>query len=180
MFYDYKAEDIHGNQVSMDQYKGKVVMVVNSATQCGFTPQYEDIENLYEKYHEQGLEVLEFPCNQFGNQAPESDEEIASMCTLRFGVKYDRFKKVDVNGENAHPLFTYLESQKGFQGFHKEHPLYDVINNFLRSMDPDLEKTPTIKWNFTKFILDRDGNVVERLEPTAGQDLMEEAIKKYL
>ncbi len=180
MFYNYEAEDVKGNVVKMDQYKGKVVLVVNSATQCGFTPQYEDIEKLYEVYGEQGLAVLEFPCNQFGNQAPESDEEIASMCTLRFGVKYDRFKKVDVNGENAHPLFQFLQEQKGFAGLDEEHPLYAIIDGHLRNMDPDFEKTPSIKWNFTKFIIDREGNVVERLEPTAGYEKMEASVKKYL
>ncbi len=180
MFYDYKAEDIYGNLVTMDKYKGKVVLIVNSATQCGFTPQYEEIEKLYEQYGSQGLEVLEFPCNQFGGQAPESDEEIATICSTRFGVKYDRFKKVDVNGENAHPLFAYLQEQIGFKGLNEEHPLYSIMAGHLKNLDPDFEYTASIKWNFTKFVVDREGNVVDRLEPTAGYERMEESIKKYL
>jgi len=115
--YEYKAKNLSGQEVSMSHYKGQVMLIFNSATHCGFTPQYDDIQRLFDKYHKQGLSVLEFPCNQFGNQAPEDDQEIEQICKVRFGVNYDRFKKVDVNGANALPLFDYLKSQQGFKGF---------------------------------------------------------------
>ena len=115
--YDISVKNGKGEDVNLAEYKGKVLLVVNTATGCGFTPQYEGLENLYKKYHDKGLEILDFPCNQFGNQAPGTDEEIHEFCTLKYHTSFDQFQKVDVNGENESPVFTYLKSQKGFEGF---------------------------------------------------------------
>lgn len=178
--YDFNAENLYGEEVSLRDYECKVLLIVNSATQCGFTPQYDDLENIYEKYAEQGFDVLEFPCNQFGRQAPGSDEEIASFCDAKFGLKFSRFSKVDVNGDNALPLFKYLQNEKGFEGFDKEHPLTPMMESMLEREHPDYKNEPDIKWNFTKFLIDRAGNVVKRFEPTADMDIVEEAVKKLL
>ena len=140
--YDFHVKDNKGNDVSLKYYEGKVLLIVNTATGCGFTPQYEGLENLYQKYKDQGFEILDFPCNQFGNQAPGNDEEIHEFCTLRYHTTFPRMKKIDVNGENEDPLYTWLKKQKG---------------GLLGSK---------IKWNFTKFLVDRSGNVVERFAPT--------------
>jgi len=179
-FYDFEAESIRGKDVKMSEYAGKVVLVVNSATHCGFTPQYDDLQRLYEKYSDQGFDVLEFPCNQFENQAPESDAEIAVMCDARFGLKFSRFVKVDVNGETAHPLFLFLQKEKGFEGFHPEHPLTPMVESKLERLDPDYRNKPDIKWNFTKFLIDREGNVVARFEPTTFMEDVEKAISELL
>lgn len=165
-FYDYEAEDARCNVVKMDDYKGKVVLVVNTATRCGFTPQYDDLQDLYEKYQDAGFEILDFPCNQFGNQAPGTTEEIASFCDAKFGITFKLFSKIEVNGEDAHPLYKYLKEQKGFGGFDPNHPLTPLLESGLYRTQPDFRNTPDIKWNFTKFLIDRDGNVVERFEPT--------------
>ena len=155
-FYDYIVKDVEGNDISMKDYQGNVLLVVNTATGCGFTPQYEGLQDLYEKYQEQGLEILDFPCNQFGNQAPGTEEEIEDFCQSRYGVTFKMFKKVDVNGENEEPLFTYLKSQKsGLVG-------------------------KNIKWNFTKFLVDREGNVLERFAPTTTPEQIDAAIAKLL
>ena len=116
-FFEFKAEDTRCEVHSMEEYRGKVVLVVNTATQCGFTPQYDDLQNLYEKYQEEGLEILDFPCNQFGNQAPGTNEEIVSFCDANFGVTFPHYAKIDVNGEKAHPLYRFLKQQKVFVGF---------------------------------------------------------------
>lgn len=179
-FYDFEAENLYGDTVKMSDYKGKVLLVVNSATQCGFTPQYDDLQDLYEKYAEQGFDVLEFPCNQFGNQAPESDEEIASFCDAKFGLKFSRFSKVEVNGENALPLFLFLQKEKAFEGFNPEHPLTPMMESMMERTNPNYKNEPDIKWNFTKFLIDRDGNVIARFEPTESIDKVESEIKALL
>ena len=166
-FYDFEAEDVKCKMRRMEEYRGKVVLVVNTATQCGFTPQYDDLQDLYEKYREEGLEILDFPCNQFGNQVPGSTEEIVSFCDARYGITFTQFAKIKVNGENAHPLYRYLEEQKGFAGFDECHPFTPMLKSALGRLAPDYENTSDIKWNFTKFLIDRDGNVVELFEPTA-------------
>lgn len=154
--YDYKVRDVNGQTIPMSQYKGKVLLIVNTATGCGFTPQYEGLENLYEKFGQQGLEVLDFPCNQFANQAPGTEEEIKSFCQLKYGVTFQMFSKIDVNGEKEEPLYTFLKSQrKGILG-------------------------SNIKWNFTKFLVDRAGNVVERYGPTTTPEKIEEKIKELI
>ena len=173
--YDFTVKNRKGEDVSLENFKGKVLLIVNTATRCGFTPQYEELENLYEKYNKEGFEVLDFPCNQFGNQAPESDEEIHTFCQLNYKVKFGQFAKVEVNGENAIPLFKYLKEQKGFAGFDPKHKLTSVLTEMLSKNDSDFAKKSDIKWNFTKFLVDRDGNVVERFEPTAN---MQDVAKK--
>ncbi|MBQ8518191.1 MAG: glutathione peroxidase [Agathobacter sp.] len=154
--YDLIVKDAEGNDVSMKDYEGKVLLIVNTATGCGFTPQYEGLQDLYEKYQAQGLEILDFPCNQFGNQAPGTEEEIEDFCQSRYGVTFKMFKKVEVNGENEAPIFTYLKSQKGGMMGSK------------------------IKWNFTKFLVDRNGNVVERFAPTTTPEQIDAAVAKLL
>lgn len=178
--YDFKANDRHGKEVDLADFKGNVVLVINSATQCGFTPQYETLENLYEKYSKEGFVILDFPCNQFKNQAPGTDEEIHNFCESNFGVKFPVFSKIEVNGENAHPLFKYLVGEKGFAGFDEAHKLTPVLDKMLSEADPDYKNKPSIKWNFTKFLIDREGNVVERFEPTEDLGIVEDRIKELL
>jgi glutathione peroxidase len=178
--YDFNAENVYGDEISLREYEGEVLLIVNSATQCGFTPQYDDLEKIYEKFAEQGFDVLEFPCNQFGKQAPGSNEEIATFCDAKFGLKFSRFSKVDVNGENALPLFKFLQNEKGFAGFDEEHPLTPIIKSMMLREHPNYENEPDIKWNFTKFLIDRNGNVVKRFEPTTDMHVVEEAVKELL
>ena len=163
--YDYTLTAGDGSQVSMEQYRGKVLLIVNTATGCGFTPHYKDIEDMYEKYHDQGLEVIDVPCNQFAGQTPGTDEEIHEFCTLKYNTQFPQMKKSDVNGENALPLFQYLKSQKGFEGF-GHGPAALAMSAMLKKIDKDYKTNPDIKWNFTKFVVDREGNVVARFEPT--------------
>lgn len=154
--YDFTMKDITGQNVSFNEYKGKVILIVNTATGCGFTPQYDGLETLYKKYRDRGFEVLDFPCNQFGNQAPEAEAEIASICKLRFDVSFKQFSKIEVNGKNEAPLYTYLKSQKS---------------------------TPlgkNIKWNFTKFLIGRDGAVIARFAPAVKPEDIEEKILSLL
>lgn len=156
------------------------MLIVNTATACGFTPQYAELEALYEAYAEKGFVILDFPCNQFGAQAPGTDEEIHSFCTLNFNTKFARFRKIEVNGENEQPLYTFLKSQKGFAGFDLAHPLTKILDDMFSKADADYAKKPDIKWNFTKFLVDRQGNVVERFEPTATKDILAPAIENLL
>ena len=168
-FYDYTVTAPDGTEVSMKDFEGKVVLVVNTATGCGFTPHYKDIEEMYEKYHDQGLEVLDIPCNQFAGQTPGTDEEIHEFCTLHYNTHFPQMKKSDVNGENELPLYTYLKSQQGFKGFGMS-PAGIAMSAMCKKNDKDYKKNPDIKWNFTKFVVDREGNVVARFEPTAKMD----------
>ncbi len=154
--YDFKVKDGEGNIVDLSIYKGKTLLIVNTATGCGFTPQYEGLQDLYEKYQSQGFEILDFPCNQFGNQAPGTEEEIEDFCQSRYGVTFKMFSKIDVNGEKEEPLYKFLKSQKtGIMG-------------------------SRIKWNFTKFLVDKDGNVVERFAPTVTPQKFEEKLKDII
>ena len=154
--YDFTVKDSKGNDVSLSKYKGKVLLIVNTATGCGFTPQYKGLEELYRKYSSEGLVILDFPCNQFGHQAPGSDAEINEFCTLKYDTTFPRFKKINVNGSDEAPLYKWLKSQKG---------------GFLGGR---------IKWNFTKFLIDREGNVIARYAPTTSPSKLETAIKKLL
>ncbi|MBQ2058426.1 MAG: glutathione peroxidase, partial [Firmicutes bacterium] len=144
----------------------KVVLVVNTATGCGFTPHYKDLEAIYEKCHDKGLEIVDVPCNQFAGQTPGTDEEIHEFCTLKYNTQFPQMKKSDVNGENELPLYTFLKEQKGFEGFGKGATALKM-NALLKTQDKDFKKNSKIKWNFTKFVVDREGNVVARFEPTA-------------
>ncbi|MBQ0018951.1 MAG: glutathione peroxidase [Bacteroidales bacterium] len=178
--YDFTVKDNKGNDVSLAQYKGKVLLVVNTATACGFTPQYAELEALYEAYSDKGLEILDFPCNQFGAQAPGTDEEIQEFCVLNFNTRFPRFKKIEVNGENELPLYTYLKSQKGFAGFDPAHPLTNILHGMFSKVDADYAKKPDVKWNFTKFLIDQEGRVVSRFEPTATKEALAPAIEALL
>ncbi|MDY2960665.1 MAG: glutathione peroxidase [Hornefia sp.] len=162
--YEYSLPKADGTEVSMKNYEGKVLLIVNTATGCGFTPQYEDLEKLYEEFHHKGLEIIDVPCNQFAGQAPESDEEIANFCSLKYNTQFSQFKKSEVNGENALPLYKYLKSQKSFEGFGRGAKAL-AMSAMLKTIDRDYKNNPEIKWNFTKFLVDREGNVVKRFEP---------------
>ena len=179
MIYDYEVTTGTGEKLSLSDYKGKVMLIVNTATGCGFTPHYKDIEAMYEKYHDQGFEVLDVPCNQFAGQTPGTDDEIHEFCMLRYNTKFPQMKKSDVNGENALPLFTYLKEKKGFEGFGKG-PKALAMSVMLSKIDKDYKNNSDIKWNFTKFVVDREGNVVARFEPTADMRKVEECIKALL
>ncbi len=179
MIYDYTLKTGKGEELNLSDYKGKVIMVVNTATGCGFTPQYAPIEEMYTKYHDKGLEIVDIPCNQFGAQAPGTDEEIHEFCTLHYNTTFPQMAKADVNGENELPLYTYLKSQKGFEGF-QEHEFKALLEKMFSEADPDWANKPDIKWNFTKFIIDREGNVVARFEPTAPVSDVEACISSLL
>ena len=164
--YDFKVKDYAGQDVSLSDYKGKVLLIVNTATRCGFTPQYKELEALYKKYRGEGLEILDFPCNQFGQQAPGTIQEIHQFCSANFDIQFPQFDKIDVNGANESPLFTYLKSQKGFSGFDLNDKTGKFMDEMLRKQDADYDKKADIKWNFTKFLVSRDGQVLKRYEPT--------------
>lgn len=178
--YDFEVLAIDGKKVSLEEYRGKVMLIINSATKCGFTPQYDELQKLYEKYSDKDFVILDFPCNQFNNQAPGSNEEIVSFCEMNFGVTFPIFSKIDVNGDNADPLYNFLKSEKGFEGFNPEHPIAAKLEGILEKAIPFFRKTPDIKWNFTKFLIDREGNVVRRFEPTHNMTDVEEKIKELL
>ena len=179
MIYDYTIATAKGERLNLADLKGKVILIVNTATGCGFTPQYAPIEKLYLDYHDKGLEILDIPCNQFGGQAPGTDDEIHEFCTVHFNTTFPRMKKSDVNGPNELPLYTYLKSQQGFKGF-EEHKYKALLEEMFAKADPEWYKKPDIKWNFTKFVVDRNGRVVARFEPTADMQKVEECIKSLL
>ncbi len=178
--YDFEVLGIDGKKVSLEEYKGKVILIVNSATKCGFTPQYDDLEKLYEKFNDKGFVVLDFPCNQFNEQAPGSNEEIVSFCQMNFGVSYPMFSKIDVNGENEDPLYTFLKKEQPFVRLNPEHPSTPKLESIIGEKDPDFRNNSNIKWNFTKFLIDREGNVIRRFEPTHNMADVEEKIKELL
>ena len=178
--YEFAVKDRKGKDVSLKEYANEVILIVNTATKCGFTPQYEELEKLYKDYHSQGFEILDFPCNQFGQQAPGTDESIHEFCKLNFGTDFPRFKKIKVNGEDADPLYKFLQEQKGFAGWDPEHNLSALLDDMLSKADPDYKQKPDIKWNFTKFLINKKGQVVARFEPTTKAEVIEEAVKAEL
>lgn len=178
--FDFKVKDADGNEVSLRDYEGKVILVNNSATECGFTPQYDELQDMYEKHEGKGFVILDFPCNQFANQAPGSTEEIVSFCDATYGITFPIFDKIKVNGPDECPLYTYLKEQKGFEGFDKEHELAAAVEQMAAQMDPDYANNSDIKWNFTKFLIDRDGTVVKRYEPTADMFEIETEVERLL
>ena len=178
--YQFCVKGENGQNVSLEKYAGKALLIVNTATKCGFTPQYEELESLYQDYKDKGFEILDFPCNQFGEQAPGTYEEIHAFCTGKYNISFPQFEKIDVNGENADPLFVYLKSQKGFQGFNTKDRIGKFLDNRFRKQDPNYDQNPDIKWNFTKFLVDKEGNVVERFEPTATAADIEVKLKEIL
>ena len=173
--YDFTVKDRKGNDLSLDTYKGKVLLIVNTATGCGFTPHYEPLEAMYKELKDQGFEILDFPCNQFANQAPGSDEEIQQFCTVKFGTEFPRFAKIDVNGDTAEPLFAYLATEKPFAGFGKGLK-NAALNKFADSNNKKFGEKAYIKWNFTKFLVDREGDVIARFEPTEDMDAVKAAV----
>ena len=177
--YNFTVTAQDGSEVSLSQYKGKVLLIVNTATGCGFTPQYDELQDLYETCAAQGLEILDFPCNQFGEQAPGSDEEIHSFCTGRFGITFPQFAKVDVRGATAIPLFRHLADNTKFEGFGKN-PMALMMNGIAKKMDKDYKNNGEVKWNFTKFLIDREGNVIARFEPTMAMNTVMEKVKAVL
>ncbi len=178
--FDFSVEKVDGNFTSLREYEGKVVLIVNSATRCGFTPQYDELENLYETYADEGFVILEFPSNEFGQQTPESNSEIVAFCDAKFGIRFPHFAKVLVNGEYANPLFKYLQNEQGFHGFDEEHPLASLLESKLERENPNYKNEPDIKWNFTKFLVNRSGEVIKRFEPTADFDDIKREIEKLL
>lgn len=178
--YEFSVKDRKGKDVSLKEYANEVLLIVNTATKCGFTPQYEELENLYEKYHSQGFEILDFPCNQFGQQAPGTDESIHQFCKLTYGTEFSRFKKIKVNGDDAAPLYKFLKEVKGFAGWDESHPLYPVLDKMLSEADPNYKESADIKWNFTKFLINKKGQVVARFEPTEKFENVAKQIEELL
>lgn len=176
--YDFTAKTQDGEEVSLESFRGKVLLVVNTATGCGFTPQYTELQELYKEFANQGLEILDFPCNQFANQAPGEDQDIHDFCTGRYGITFPQYHKVDVNGENAIPLYKWLTTNTKFQGFNGPAKLF--MTPIVKKMDPDYKNNGNIKWNFTKFLIGRDGEIVARYEPTAKIDDIKEKVKEIL
>jgi glutathione peroxidase len=177
--YDFSAETNEGEELNFSQYKGKVLLVVNTASKCGFTPQYEGLEALYQKYQDQGLTIIGFPCDQFGHQEPGTDEEIVEFCKLNYGVTFPLMAKSDVNGENANEVFKWLYSEKPFAGF-GDSDTGKFMDGMLSRQDPDYASNPDIKWNFTKFLIDRKGHVVARFEPVVTPQELEAEIEALL
>ena len=176
--YDFTVKTRRQEEVSLAEYKGKVLLIVNTATGCGFTKQYAELQDLYEKYKSQGFEILDFPCNQFGEQAPGDDEEIHSFCTGRYGITFPQFAKIDVNGEKAIPLYKWLTENTKFEGFGMS-PMGLMLSGVVKKTDKNYKNNGNIKWNFTKFLIDRNGDIVARFEPLDMKKL-EEKIKDCL
>ena len=176
--YDFEVKDSEGKMKSLSEYEGMVVLIVNSATKCGFTPQYTELNEIYDEFHDEGFTILDFPCNQFGKQAPGTSDEIREVCRSKWLVPYEIFEKIDVNGENADPLYEYLK---------KEQPFTDITGKgatklklVLKAVDRHYKDNDDIKWNFTKFLVDREGNVVQRFEPTEDLNDVKAKIKELL
>ncbi|MCR5304562.1 MAG: glutathione peroxidase [Lachnospiraceae bacterium] len=177
--YRFLVQAMDGTVKELSGYRGKVLLIVNSATGCGFTPQYEALEKFYRTYRDEGFEILDFPCNQFDRQAPGSASEIHSFCTSRYDISFEQFAKVDVNGENETELFSYLKGKQGFHGF-GDSPDARYLRKKLEKENPGYEETTDIKWNFTKFLISRHGEVVERFEPTEDMNVIEAAIREEI
>ncbi len=177
--YDFKVKDRSGNEVSIGGYSGKVLLIVNTATGCGFTPHYEPLEEMYRDLKDKGFEILDFPCNQFANQAPGTDDEIHEFCTVKFGTEFPQFAKIDVNGETADPLFAYLAGEKAFEGFGKGLKAA-AMKKFTKANNKKFGDKAYIMWNFTKFLIDRNGNVVARFEPTMDMGEVRKAVEEQL
>ncbi len=176
--YDFTVKAQDGSDVALSQFEGKTVLIVNTATGCGFTPQYEELQNMYEELHDQGFEILDFPCNQFMNQAPGDDAEIHDFCTGRYGITFPQYSKIDVNGENAIPLYKWLTQNTKFEGFDGAMKL--VLAPIVKKMDKDYKNNGNIKWNFTKILIDKNGNIAARFEPTADIDKIRTKVKEII
>ena len=177
--YDYSVPTPKGEEISLKDYEGKVVLVVNTATGCGFTPHYEPLETMYKELRDKGFEILDFPCNQFANQAPGSEDEIHQFCKLKFGTEFPQFAKIDVNGDSANPLFAYLATEKPFAGFGKGIK-NAMLNKFADMNNKKFGDKAYIKWNFTKFLVDRTGKVIARFEPTTDMAEVRKVVEEFL
>ena len=177
--YDFTVKDRKGNSVNLGEYSGKVLLIVNTATGCGFTPHYEPLEAMYREFRDRGFEILDFPCNQFANQAPGSEEEIHTFCTVKFGTEFPQFAKIDVNGDTADPLFAYLATEKPFAGFGKGLK-NAALNKFSNMNNKKFGEKAYIRWNFTKFLVNREGKVIARFEPTTDMKEVREAVAEEL
>ncbi len=176
--YEFTVKAQDGTDVNLSDYEGKALLIVNTATGCGFTPQYEELQDMYEELKDKGFEILDFPCNQFANQTPGSNEEVHDFCTGRYGITFPQFSKIDVNGENAIPLFKWLTENTVFQGFNGAMKL--ILAPVVKRMDPDYKNNGNVKWNFTKFVINRKGEIVGRFEPTADIKLVKEKVMEVL
>lgn len=177
--YDFTVKDREGKDVSLEKYRGKVLLIVNTATECGFTPHYDPLEEMYKDFRDQGFEILDFPCNQFANQAPDTNEEIHTFCTLKFGTEFPQFGKIDVNGDQADPLFVYLAKEKPFEGFDKGLKGM-ALQKFAKKNNKVFGDKAYIQWNFTKFLVDRKGEVIGRFEPTHSMEEVRKAVEAAL
>lgn len=176
--YDFVVKAQDGSDVNLSDFKGKVILVVNTATGCGFTPQYTELQNMYDEMHEKGLEIFDFPCNQFGEQTSGTDEEVHDFCTGRYGITFPQYSKIDVNGDNAIDLYKWITSNTKFAGFNG--PMKLILAPIVKKMDPDYKNNGNIKWNFTKILIDRNGEIVERFEPTMDVKKIAEKVKELL
>lgn len=176
--YDFCVKAQDGSDVALSQFKGQVLLIVNTATGCGFTPQYTELQEMYDELHDKGLEILDFPCNQFGEQTPGTDEEVHDFCTGRYGITFPQYSKIDVNGENAIPLYKYLTENTKFAGF--SGPMSLILSPIVKKMDKDYKNNGNIKWNFTKILINKEGEIVERFEPTADVRKIAEKVKELL
>lgn len=177
--YDFTVKAQDGSDISLEDYRGKILLIVNTATGCGFTPQYDELQNIYDDFKDKGLEILDFPCNQFGEQAPGNDEEIHSFCTGRYGITFSQFSKVDVVGANASPLFRWLTANTEFEGFDKN-PMGLMMTQMLKKKDKNFKDNNDVKQNFTKFLVDKEGNVVARFEPMTSLKKIRAKIEEVL
>ena len=178
--YDFTVNGLNDEDVSLKDYSGKVLLIVNTATKCGFTPQYKELQALYEKYQARGFEVLDFPCNQFGEQAPGSNAEIHDFCTGTYNTTFTQFGKIDVNGENEAPIFKFLKEKQAFKGFDPENETGKMMDQMLSRRDPNYKNNADIKWNFTKFLVNKKGEVIARFEPMDSMMKVETAIRRNL
>ena len=178
--FDFNLKDKKGHEVSLETYKGKVLLIVNTATGCGFTPQYEEFVAMYKRLKDKGLEILDIPCDQFGHQAPGTDEEIHEFCTMKFGTDFRQSKKSNVNGANELPLYTWLKSKKGYAGGAYEEKLAAIMEDLYNKANSEPRKQDDIQWNFTKFLINKQGQVVARFEPTAPIAEIEKSIEALL
>lgn len=176
--YDFAVKAQDGTEVSLSSFKGKALLIVNTATGCGFTPQYTELQEMYEEFKDQGFEILDFPCNQFGEQTPGSDEEVHDFCTGRYGITFPQYSKIDVNGENAIPLYKWLTANTKFEGF--EGAMGLILRPVVKKMDKDYKNNGSIKWNFTKILIDRNGEIAARFEPTADMKKIRSKIREVL
>lgn len=176
--FDFKVKAQDGSEVDLAEFKGKVLLIVNTATGCGFTPQYTELQQMYAELQERGLEILDFPCNQFGEQTPGSDEEVHDFCTGRYGITFPQYSKIDVNGADAIPLYKWITENTKFEGF--SGPMGLILKPIVKKMDKDYKNNGNIKWNFTKILVNRDGEIVARFEPTEDITKVAEKVREVL